>query len=84
MKSQEIEDIVFEVLHNKNEYSQQYIGQFGIDQSTISLLRNGKRNINNIKLSTTKRLVDAYNYHNCINLRTEIDNRLFNNYDHGE
>lgn len=53
--------IINEVVFNSEKYSQYYVSQFGINQGSFNQLRNGKRNIENMRLKTVLNIIDAYN-----------------------
>lgn len=72
MYSKDIESILREVVNNSDEYSQSYIARFGVTQATISRLRNGKRDISNMKLPTIKKILNAYEYKNNAKIKDQI------------
>ncbi|TPR15013.1 XRE family transcriptional regulator [Apilactobacillus timberlakei] len=60
--SKQVNEKLDDLIRNEIKYSQYYIAKFGIRQSSISELRNGKRKLENFKWSTIQKMLNAYDY----------------------
>lgn len=64
MNKNNLTDVINDVVFNSDKYSQYYVSKFGISQGSFGQFRNGKRDINNMQLSTVLKLIDVYNSKN--------------------
>ncbi|TPR13681.1 hypothetical protein DY052_07415 [Apilactobacillus timberlakei] len=62
LTSKQVTKKLDDLIQNEIKYSQYYIAKFGVRQSSISELRNGKRKLDNFKWSTIQKMLNAYDY----------------------